>query len=193
MNSPGRKSADSKPSWPGTRRYGFRPAPPGGLALVQDFLNTRAHAETGPDLLGDAEQASAWAANAIRNWSVLRGKQYQTLALTLTDDAAHLLELRDVLDMMLSGRGIKPPRHVLGTAAVALGVAGEMSWMPSRHGWRWLGSAIMGEVVLSEETGTWRWRNQYRNPVRRATFYDGSFNNRGVCRLHPATSVTERR
>ena len=51
----GRKSLDTNPSWPGTRRYGFRPAPPGGLALVQDFLNTRAHAEEGPDLLDDAE------------------------------------------------------------------------------------------------------------------------------------------
>jgi hypothetical protein len=158
MSSSGRKSVDSKPSWRGTRRYGFRPAPPGGLAVVQDFLNTRAHAEKGPDLLGDAEQASAWAANAIRNWSVLRGKQYPTL--TLTYDAGHLRELRDILDMMLTGSRIKPPRHVVGTAAVALGVANEMSWMPSGHGWRWLGSAIMGEVVLSEETGTWRRRKQ---------------------------------
>jgi hypothetical protein len=29
--------------------------------------------------------------------------------------------------------------------------------------------------------------------VCRATFYDSSSNNRGVCRLHPTTSVTERR
>jgi len=27
----------------------------------------------------------------------------------------------------------------------------------------------------------------------RATFYDSSWNNRGVCRLHPAASVTEHR
>jgi len=142
MNSPGRKSADSKPSWLGSGRYGVRPAPPGGLALVQDFLNTRAHAEKGPDLLGDAEHARAWAANAIRNWSVLRGKQYPTL--TLTCDAGHLRELRDVLDMMLNGSRIKPPRHVVGTASIALGIARQMSWIPTGHGWFWLGSAIMG-------------------------------------------------
>jgi hypothetical protein len=189
MNSPGRTSADSKPSWLVTGRYGFRPA--GGLALVRDFLNTRAHAEKGPDLLRDAEHASAWAANAARNWSALRGAQHPTLALT-DDDAARLRELRDVLDMMTGSR-LKPPRHILGAAALALGVAGEMSWMPSGHGWCWLASAIMGEVVLSQETGTWRRMKQCRNPVCRATFYDSSWNNRGICRLHPATSVTERR
>jgi predicted RNA-binding Zn ribbon-like protein len=192
MNSPGQEPADSKPSWQGTRRYGFRPAPPGGRALVQDFLNTRAHAEKGPDLLGDADHASAWAANAARNWSALRGAQHPTLALT-DDDAARLRDLREVLDMVLTGRAIKPPQHVLGTAAIALGVAGEMSWMPTGHGWCWLGAAITGEVVLSEETGTWRPMKQCRNPLCRATFYDSSRNNRGVCRLHPATSVTERR
>ena len=102
MNSPGQESADSKPSWQGTRRYGFRPAPPGGLALVQDFLNTREHADKGPDLLGDAEHANAWAANAIRNWSALRGTQPPLLVLT-DDDAARLRELRDFLDMVLTG------------------------------------------------------------------------------------------
>ena len=192
MNSPGQESADSKPSWLGTRRFGFRPAPPGGLALVQDFLNTRAHAEKGPDLLGSAEHARAWAANATRNWSVLRGAQYPTLTLT-DDDAAHLRDLREVLDMVLTGSRIMPPSHALGTAEFTLGVAGEMSWMPSGHGWRWLRSAIIGEVALSQETGTWRRMKQCRNPMCRATFYDSSWNNRGVCPLHPATSVTERR
>jgi hypothetical protein len=190
--NPGQKPVGPNPSWQGTRRYGFRPAPPGGLALVQDFLNTRAHADKGPDLLGDAEHANAWAANAIRNWSVLRGMQYPLLVLT-DDDAAHLRELREVLDMVLNGSRIMPPQHVLGTAEFTLGVAGEMSWTPTGHGWCWLGSAIIGEVALSQETGTWRRMKQCRNPMCRATFYDSSWNNRGVCRLHPATSVTERR
>jgi hypothetical protein len=34
-------AAGSKPLWLGTQRYGFGPAPPGGLTLVQDFLNRR--------------------------------------------------------------------------------------------------------------------------------------------------------
>jgi len=192
MNSPGQESAESKPSWLGTRRYGFRPAPPGGLALVQDFLNTRAHADKGPDLLGDAEHANAWAANAIRNWSALRGTQPTLLVLT-HDDAARLRELRDFLDTVLTGSRSMPPQRVLGTAGIALGVAGEVSWMPTGHGWCWLASAIMGEVALSQETGTWRRMKQCRNLMCRATFYDSSWNNRGVCRLHPTASVTERR
>ena len=192
MNSPGRTSADSKPSWLGTQRYGFRPAPPSGLALVQDFLNTRAHAEKGPDLLSDAEHANAWAANAIRNWSALRGTQHPTLALT-DDDAARLGELRDFLDMVLTGSRIKPPQHVLGTASIALGVAGQMSWIPTGHGWSWLASAIMGEVVWGQETGTWRRMKQCRNPCAEQPSTTAHGNSRGVCRLPPATSVTERR
>jgi hypothetical protein len=114
--------------------------------------------------------------------------------LTLTDDdAARLRELRDFLDMVLTGSRIMLRQHVLGTAAIALGIAGETTWIPTGHGWRWLASAIMGEVALGQETGTWRRMKQCRNPLCRATFYDSSWNNRGVCRLHPATSVTERR
>ena len=192
MNSPGQESADSKPSWQGTRRYGFRPGVAGRAGARAGFpKHPRARGKRARPL-GDAEHANAWAANAIRNWSALRGTQYPLLVLT-DDDAARLRELRDVLDMVLTGSRIMPPQHVLGTAGIALGVAGEMSWMPTGHGWRWLGSAIMGEVVLSQETGTWRRMKQCRNPVCRATFYDSSWNNRGVCRLHPATSVTERR
>ena len=41
------------PLWAATARYRLRPAP-GGLALVQDLLNTRASEEYGPDLLRDA-------------------------------------------------------------------------------------------------------------------------------------------
>ncbi len=189
---PGPKPVGPDPSWQATRRFGFRPAPPGGLALVQDFLNTRAYADKGPDLLGDAERARAWAANATRNWSALRGMQYPTLTLT-DDDAARLRDLREVLDMVLTGSLTEPPRHALGTAAIALSVAGEMSWMPTGHGWCWLASAIIGEVALSQETGTWRRMKQCRNPMCRATFYDSSWNNRGACHHHSTTSVTARR
>jgi Putative stress-induced transcription regulator len=183
----GRRPVDATPIWPGTQRYGFRPAPPGGLALVQDFLNTRPHAPKEPDLLGSGEDARAWAATAMGNWSVLRGMQCPALTLT-DDDAARLRELRDILDALLTGNSANPPRHVLGAADLTLG-AGEMSWMPSGYGWRWLGSAIVGEVVMSQETGTWRRMKQCRNPHCRATFYDSSWNNRGVCRHPSATSA----
>jgi hypothetical protein len=44
-------------SWLATGRYGVRPAP-NGLALVQDFLNTRASTLTGPDMLCDNVNAT---------------------------------------------------------------------------------------------------------------------------------------
>ncbi len=81
---------DRMPFWVATGRYGVRPAP-GGLALVQDFLNTRASAE-GPDLLCDAAHAEAWAASAITAWSAVIGTEYQPLALTDND----AVQLRDV-------------------------------------------------------------------------------------------------
>jgi predicted RNA-binding Zn ribbon-like protein len=34
---------------------------------------------------------------------------------------------------------------------------------------------------LSQEAGTWQRMKQCRNPMCRATFYDSSWNNRGVC------------
>jgi Putative stress-induced transcription regulator len=179
---------DAQPIWPGTRRYGFRPAPPGGLALVQDFLNTRGHAEKGPDLLGNAEQASAWAANAMGNWSVLRDILCPTLSLT-DDDAARLRELRDVLDGLLTGTATAP-QHVHGTAKLTLGDEGELSWTPMGEGSRWLVSVILGEVGMSQENGSWQRMKQCRNSNCRATFYDSTWNTGGVCRLHPATSVT---
>ena len=76
---------------------------------------------------------------------------------------------------------------------MALGVAGEMAGCQlDTDGVCW-GSAIMGEIALSQVTGTWRRMKQCQNPTCRATFYDSSWNNRSVCRLHPATSVTQRR
>jgi hypothetical protein len=189
MSAPWRRPADSQSSWTGTRRYGFRPAPPGGLALVQDFLNTREHGEKGPDLLGNAEQANAWAANAIQKWSALRSMRSPKLTLT-DDDAARLRELRDLLDMVVTERAVERRQHDLGTAAVTMNVDGEMSWMPTGRGWCWLRSAIMGEVVMSQETGTWRRMKQCRNPLCQGTFYDSSWNNRGICRHPSPTSVT---
>ena len=41
-------------SWPSTERYLIRPAP-GGLALVQELLNTRAIPPYGGDVLADEE------------------------------------------------------------------------------------------------------------------------------------------
>ena len=50
--------------WSASHRYRKVPAP-GGLGLVQDFLNTVGIEEYGPDLLADTALARAWAAGAV--------------------------------------------------------------------------------------------------------------------------------
>lgn len=59
-------------SWVASQRYGCAAAP-GGLGLVQDFLNTRGIDGYGPDLLADPGQAREWVDAAVRAWSSARG------------------------------------------------------------------------------------------------------------------------
>ena len=55
-------------SWSASQRYELAPAP-GGLGLVQDFLNTTGIEGYGPDLLADPALARDWAAGAVRTWT----------------------------------------------------------------------------------------------------------------------------
>jgi hypothetical protein len=165
-------------SWAATGRYGVRPAPD-GLALVQDFLNTRASTLTGPDMLCEAAKAEAWGARAVRAWSVGRGTISQLPTLT-SHDAAKLRDLRDALDSTLAGVPAANALHLLGTAEFAVAATGEIRWTPTGHGWRWFYCAILGEVLLSQHTGTWRRLKQCRNVACRATFYDSSWNNGAI-------------
>ena len=52
--------------WSASHRYELAPAP-GGLGLVQDFLNTVGIQEYGPDLLADTALAQAWVSGAARD------------------------------------------------------------------------------------------------------------------------------
>jgi hypothetical protein len=165
-------------SWAATRRYGIRPAPD-GLALAQDFLNTRASALTGPDLLCNAANAEAWGAPAVHAWSVERGTTSQLPALT-SHDAAKLRDLRDALDSTLAGLPAANALHLVGAAELVVAATGEIRWTPTGHGWRWFYCAILGEVLLSQQTGTWRRLKQCRNAACRSTFYDRSWDNGAI-------------
>lgn len=161
------------PSWLATGRYGVRPAP-AGLALVQDFLNTRASALTGPDML--REDANAWAAHAVGAWSTQRGTVGEPPTLTSLD-TAKLRDLRDALDNALAGVIDVDARHPLGTAEFTIANSSELLWTPTGRGWRWYYGAILGEMLLSQHTGTWRQLKQCPNVECCATFYDSSWNN----------------
>jgi hypothetical protein len=174
------------PSWIASERYGVSPAP-AGLALVQDFLNTRPSVQHGQDMLGDTPQAQRWIARAVQAWSAQGGEDVAPPQLT-DHDADQLRDLRDMLDRLISGIPM-PPKHV-GVAAVNLDVDGMIHWEPIGFGWRWLSSAISTEVLLSQQASTWQRLKQCRNAACRCTFYDRSWDNSAI--WHNSTTCRPR-
>nr|WP_242660373.1 CGNR zinc finger domain-containing protein [Mycobacterium mantenii] len=164
--------------WGASQRYGCATAP-GGVGLVQDFLNTRAIDGYGPDLLADTESAGDWAATAVRAWSSLRDVDLSPPELR-DADLAKLRTLRATIERLVAG---EPPsgRGVGGVgASFALSDTGEVRLDPSGSGWRWLASALWGEILLSQQADTWRRIKRCNNHRCGSTFYDRSRNNSGV-------------
>ncbi|CAN5680547.1 CGNR zinc finger domain-containing protein [soil metagenome] len=160
-----------------TARYGVRPAPD-GLALVQDFLNTRAGDLTRTDLLSDATHANLWGAPAVHSWSARRGTASEPPALT-EHDAAMLRDMRDALDDTLAGGSVETPL-LDGVAGFKATGTNRISWLPTGFGWHWFGGAVLGEILLSQHTETWKRLKQCANAGCRATFYDSSWDNSAV-------------
>lgn len=162
--------------WSASQRYGITPAP-GGLALVQDFLNTRGIAGYGPDLLADIALARDWARGAVRNWSVARGVDLPPPALAVAD-LTRLRALRDTIDALVGGAATG--RRSAVPASLVVSDAGAVRLVPSGTGWRWLASALWAEILLSQHADTWRRVKRCRNHRCGSTFYDRSKNNSGV-------------
>lgn len=164
-------------AWPASQRYGLAPAP-GGLGLVQDFLNTVGIHDY-PDLLATTTRADEWAANVLRAWSAVRGIDAQPPSLTEAD-LARLRSLRGAIAKLVTGE----PTDGRGTGSIcasfALSDAGDVRLEPNGAGWRWLASALWGEILLGQQEGTWRRLKQCHNHRCRSTFYDRSKNNSGV-------------
>ncbi len=146
---------------------------------MQDFLNTTGIAGYGPDLLGDSDLAREWALSAVGGWARLRGLEVQPPAL----DEADLVRLRSLRTTIGSLVAQEPPPG-RGTGAVSasfgLSESGEVWLEPSGSGWRWLASALWGEILLSQHAGTWRRVKRCHNHRCGSTFYDRSKNNSGV-------------
>jgi hypothetical protein len=163
--------------WSASHRYRLVSAP-GGLGLVQDFLNTVGIGEYGPDLLSDTALARAWAESAVRTWSALRGVDAEPPALN-DADLSKLQALRDTIAKLMAG---EPDGRGPGSvsASFALSDIGEVRLEPSGSGWRWIASAIWSEIFLSQQDGTWRRIKRCHNHTCGSTFYDRSKNNSGV-------------
>ena len=162
-------------AWRASQRFEIAPAP-GGLALVQDFLNTAGVEGFGPDLLADAALAGDWADRAMRTWSSLHGLDVQSPSLSAAD-LSKLRALRETIAGLVAGE--RPPSGAIA-ASLALSETGEVRLEPAGTGWRWLASALWGEILLSQHDGTWRRIKRCHNPRCASTFYDRSKNNSGV-------------
>jgi predicted RNA-binding Zn ribbon-like protein len=165
-------------AWSASHRYELAPAP-GGLGLVQDFLNTVGIQEYGPDLLSDTALAQAWIAAASETWSRLRGVDAEPPALN-DADLAKLRALRDTVTQLLAGQQLDAQGVGGVSATFALSDTGEVQLVPAGSGWRWVASALWGEILLSQQADTWRRLKQCHRHGCDSTFYDRSKNNSGV-------------
>src|SRR4051794_7577703 len=87
-------------SWMATERFGARTAP-GGLAIVQDLVNTHGIPRYGADLLAGHATAQQWLRAAAGQWAQDHGLGPPELSLSATDLDA-LRELRTVVREMLA-------------------------------------------------------------------------------------------
>ncbi len=171
---------------PASERYCLTPAP-GGLALVQELLNTapagRPTPAELPDLLADGSLgvAQEWADLAVRDWARETGRADVRLALT-DDDLPRLRCLRDQVRRALAAgdRGGDAVRFTSAPVVVGLAGDGTLTVEPEGAGARWLASAVLAEGLLAQASGVWRRLKICRNEPCSAAFYDRSRNNSGV-------------
>jgi predicted RNA-binding Zn ribbon-like protein len=164
-------------TWLASARFGLAMAP-GGTALVQDFLNTKAIADY-PDLLADPELAQTWATSAIQSWAAGRVSDVDAPSLG-TADIGKLRTLRATIANLIAGDTAASDVSDGVSASFGLSDSGEVRLEPAGKGWRWLASALWGEILLSQQTGTWQRLKQCHNTDCGSTFYDRSKNNSGV-------------
>ncbi|MER6081958.1 CGNR zinc finger domain-containing protein [Streptomyces sp. NPDC001833] len=173
-------------SWTATARYGLEPAP-GGLAFVQDLLNTlSAGKRREPDLLRTVEDARAWLDQALRSWGGVTHRPVPGIELTAEDaeglrgfrhDLAQILHTRQGVPATESG----PAASVLTLpTALRLDEHGVVHAEPRGTGWRQVASLALTELYQAQCTDTLRRLKSCRNPRCLTAFYDRSRNNSGV-------------
>lgn len=143
-------------SFPATGRYRLRAAP-GGLALVQDLLNTRAITPYGADLLADLDAARAWAQAVAPEPDLTEA------------DLPRLRRLREAVAAAVEGEPL--PRALTAPATLALTPDGTVEVRAAG-----LAGAVLREILLAQQAGTWRRLKLCREPRCRSAFYDASRN-----------------
>ncbi|MEV5153998.1 CGNR zinc finger domain-containing protein [Streptomyces werraensis] len=165
-------------SWTSTERYRIRPAP-GGLALVQELLNTRAIPPYGGDVLGDGESGGRWLRDVTAAWA---GEQDWPgpSGEPRTGDLERVRALRERLAALVTGEAepVRTPSDV--SLRPGLDEEGRVALVPVGSPGEWLEAAVWAQVLLAQTDGTWQRLKLCREPACRSAFYDRSRNNSGV-------------
>src|SRR4051794_4120936 len=168
-------------SWRATARYDTAVAD-GGLALVQDLLNTiSAGRPRKTDLLQDTATAEEWLEVALGEWATVTGRPAPPVELD-ERGLEELQALRADLRAVVSAPDRSEEAPELRTAAVglALGADGDVTLQPRGQGWRTAVGRILIEVLEAQRADTWRRLKTCRNDRCAVAFYDRSRNNSGA-------------
>jgi predicted RNA-binding Zn ribbon-like protein len=165
---------------------------PGGLALVQELVNTGMRPQpAGPeDLLAEVDTANRWLDSALAEWAGATGQAVPDLRLS-EHDRVQLRLLRESVRALADGHGLGSAQAESSGAAGGFPPAGinVTLWIDAggrvRHGtgatgWRGLAALVTAEILLAQHTGLWPRFKVCRHPECGAAFYDESRNNSRV-------------
>jgi predicted RNA-binding Zn ribbon-like protein len=159
---------------------GHRSSAPGGLGLVQAFLNT-VDIEGGTDEFADLEGLTRWLrAAGLLAPGATPSERERRRAVVVREALRSLIEARD------SGRRAGAAADILEQCArraplvVRLAEAGAPTLEPQAEGLDAAIARILGEAVRAGAQGNWQRLKICRNDACRWSFYDASRNRSGV-------------
>jgi len=165
--------------WPATDRYGMDSAP-GGLAFVQDLLNTLSGGKPRrADLLDDLGAARNWLDTAATEWGRSTGRPTPSVELH-ERDLEELRAFRDELHRLIDRPADGAPALPVLVATVRLDEAGVVHAEPAGTRWRKVASLALIECFEAQQADVWRRLKVCRNQRCATAFFDRSRNNSGV-------------
>jgi predicted RNA-binding Zn ribbon-like protein len=163
---------------------------PGGLALVQALLNTKAIRGKADDLLGERQTAQEWLDAALAQWSARAGLAAPRIRVT-EPLRVQLIALRARVRAAVSAQ-FEPPAAARFSAArfsAAITTDGQLRVAPTGIGATWIESAVWSEVLIAATLATAQSTARStalarlkfcRNEACGSAFYDRSKNSSGV-------------
>jgi hypothetical protein len=145
---------------------------PGGLALAQGLLNTRATASGAPELLDDDVTAQQWLTDGLAEWGEITGSAIPPT----TASAADLAALRANVRAWVEGERFAVDVPI----AIVSADDGSLRTQPTGSGIGWVASAVWGGILVAQQADQLKRLKICRNELCGSAFYDRSKNNSGV-------------